>query len=97
MRCDPAIGLTRWAASGTPIPRRSRTANGLTGRGVPGRRAPPRHLRPANLDPPAHGRATDFAVRPSYDYATVAYDASSGVQLWVSPYNGPANGDDGAL
>jgi hypothetical protein len=32
----------------------------------------------------------------SIDYATVAYDASTGSRRWVKRYNGPANGDDGA-
>jgi WD40 repeat protein len=30
------------------------------------------------------------------DYATIAYDAVSGGQLWVSRYDGPGNGDDSA-
>jgi hypothetical protein len=30
------------------------------------------------------------------DYATVAYDASTGAQLWVSTYNGPGSGIDSA-
>jgi hypothetical protein len=32
----------------------------------------------------------------SEDYATLAYDASTGANLWVSRYNGPGNGDDEA-
>jgi WD40 repeat protein len=31
-----------------------------------------------------------------YDYTTVAYRASTGVKLWASRYNGPANGYDQA-
>jgi WD40 repeat protein len=30
------------------------------------------------------------------DYATLAYDASSGAELWVKRYDGPAKGDDQA-
>ncbi|MGH2556387.1 MAG: S8 family serine peptidase [Actinomycetota bacterium] len=29
------------------------------------------------------------------DYATVAYEASTGAERWVTRYNGPGNGDDG--
>ena len=39
------------------------------------------------------GGSGSFVNETSYDYATVAYD-SSGNQLWVSRYNGPANADD---
>ena len=36
------------------------------------------------------GSATD------YDYATVAYNAATGAQLWVKRYTGPGSGDDQA-
>jgi DNA-binding beta-propeller fold protein YncE len=32
----------------------------------------------------------------NYDYATIAYRAPNGVQLWVKRYNGPGNRDDRA-
>ena len=35
-------------------------------------------------------------VTSSFDYATVAYDASTGGELWVSRYNGPGNSSDEA-
>jgi hypothetical protein len=33
----------------------------------------------------------------SFDYATVAYDATSGSELWRASFDGPAHGADGAL
>jgi len=36
-------------------------------------------------------------IGTSSDYATAAYDASSGAELWVSRFNGPGNGNDAPL
>ncbi len=47
---------------------------------------------------------TVFVTGPSvggasedWDYATVAYDAATGAQLWVSRYDGPVDGTDGPV
>jgi DNA-binding beta-propeller fold protein YncE len=40
---------------------------------------------------------TSFGVTTGPDYATVAYQAGSGQQAWVSRYDGPAGGEDQAV
>jgi len=42
------------------------------------------------------GESASGGTVGSFDYATVAYDANNGTQVWVSRYNGPANGADWA-
>ncbi len=39
---------------------------------------------------------TGFSTGDTQDYATVAYNAATGAQLWLKRYNGPAVGDDEA-
>jgi putative pyrroloquinoline-quinone binding quinoprotein len=39
---------------------------------------------------------TGSSYSPGLDYATVAYDASTGTTLWAKRFNGPANGHDEA-
>jgi hypothetical protein len=38
----------------------------------------------------------EFGTPDGFDYATVAYDASTGTQLWAKRYNGPGNLEDTA-
>src|SRR5512146_1169471 len=40
------------------------------------------------------GTADEYGTPVGYDYATVAYKAATGAQLWVTGYSGPANGND---
>ncbi len=37
-----------------------------------------------------------LGTNDGYDYATVAYNAATGAQLWVKRYDGPGSGDDQA-
>src|SRR5262245_28406238 len=66
-----------------------------------------RYNGPANSDDYAFAIALDGLGRvfvtggswggaSSFDYATVAYDATTGAQLWAARYNGPGNGRDSA-
>lgn len=42
------------------------------------------------------GELLALGLGTDYDYATVAYDAVTGAELWVARFDGPASGDDRA-
>ena len=42
------------------------------------------------------GGSIGVAPRYSVDYTTIAYDAATGTQRWLTRYYGPVRGDDGA-
>ena len=42
------------------------------------------------------GGSIGVAPRYSVDYTTIAYDAATGTQRWLTRYDGPVRGDDGA-
>ena len=40
---------------------------------------------------------SSYVTTTNYDYTTIAYNAATGAQQWISDYNGPGNGSDVAF
>jgi DNA-binding beta-propeller fold protein YncE len=78
---DTATGRRRWLSSYAG-PRRGGSSAASVAVGPSGQRV--------------YVTGTSHGLTSKSDYATIAYSAASGRQLWVRRYNGPANGRDGA-
>jgi outer membrane protein assembly factor BamB len=106
-----AAGLTASAAGmPAPVPRPARTASGRAPGGPGAQLWVKRYNGPGNGPDVATSEAvspdgktvyvTGYSASAGtmllYDYATIAYDAATGHQVWLKRYNGPGNGDDKA-
>lgn len=50
----------------------------------------------ARLYVTGYGFTGSAGIGSDFDYATVAYDAATGSEVWVARYDGPGNGEDAA-
>ena len=98
------------AATGAPHPARALLARAPVAAAVPGAQIWVKRYSRSSLYTdvatsvavsPSGGTVfvTGYSTDPAsvyYDYATIAYNAATGAQLWVKRYNGPANRSDEA-